>query len=277
MIGWSILALPKRWQFMANTLSPEQNQLLAAMPTQTQRRIFPQLELVSLPANCALYESGMTRRYVYFPTSSIISLEHVLENGASAGISMVGNEGLVGMASFMGSEFSPWRAVSQSAGAAYRLLGSLIKQEFDREADVLRLMLRYSQSRATQMSQMAVCNRHHSIEQQLCRWLLFSLDRLEGNQLHMTQEHISNILGVRREGVTVAANKLYKLGVIEYSRGEITVLDRAKLESMSCECYVVVKRESDRLLPAIPKQLPVLDWVLSKRPSVVNSYAFAAH
>lgn len=226
----------------------QHNRLLATLPVESQRRLFPHLELIKLSPNKTLYESGAVRRYVYFPVDAIISLEHGLENGASAGISIVGKEGAVGLASFMGSEFSPWRAVSQNAGLAQRLLGERMKAEFIRHPDVLQLMLRYAQTRTAQMSQMAACNRHHSIEQQLCRWLLFTLDRTQGNQLHMTQEHIGNILGVRREGVTVAANKLNKAGAIEYSRGAITVLDRFKLEHLSCECYQVVKKDSERLL-----------------------------
>lgn len=234
---------------MTSHCSPVQNQLLAAMSPEAQARLFPHLELVMLTPNTALYDSGTPRRYLYFPVDAIISLDQILENGSSAGISMVGKEGVVGIASIMGSEFSPWRAVSQNAGAAYRLLAAIMQGEFDRHADVLKLMLLYAQSRAVHISQMAACNRHHSIEQQLCRWLLFSLDRVAGNRLHMTQENIGNTLGVRREGVTVAANKLSRNGAIEYSRGEITVLDRSKLECMSCECYDVVKREFDRLLP----------------------------
>ena len=188
-------------------------------------------------------------RHVYFPTDSIVSMLYVMENGASAEISVVGNEGLIGISLFMGGESTPSRAIVQSAGSAYRLLGSRLKEEFNRHGDMLLLMLRYTQSLITQMSQTAVCNRHHSIDQQLCRWLLLSLDRLPSNHLTMTQELIANMLGVRREGVTDAASKLQKLGVIDYSRGQITVLDRPKLEKLSCECYAVVKKETDRLLP----------------------------
>ena len=228
-----------------------------------------------LTRNTALYDSGAPRRHLYFPVDAIISLDQILENGSSAGISMVGNEGVIGIASFMGSEFSPWRAVSQNAGSAYRLLGSIMQDEFARHTDVLKLMLRYTQSRAAQISQIAVCNRHHSIEQQLCRWLLCSLDRMSGNRLHMTQENIGNVLGVRREGVTVAANKLSRNGVIEYSRGEITVLDRSKLEDMSCECYDVVKKEFDRLLPNVMLQgavekAPAFERT-AKKPARTNS------
>lgn len=258
---------------MAIHTLPVHNQLLASMQPEAQERIFPHLELVKLSANTALYESGFPRRHVYFPADVIISLEQILENGASAGISMVGNEGVVGIASFMGSEFSPWRAVSQNAGVAYRLPGALMKAEFDRHSDVLQLMLRYAQSRTAQISQMAVCNRHHSIEQQLCRWLLFSLDRLGGNRLHMTQENIGNILGVRREGVTVAANKLSRHGVIAYSRGDITVLDRPRLECMSCECYDVVRKEFDRLLPNAREAAPMFTLTANKRVAPACVYA----
>ncbi len=245
---------------MASTCSPFQNLLLAAMPAEAQQRIFPHLELIRLPSNTALYEACASVSHVYFPIDSIISLEHVLESGATTGISMVGNEGMVGLASFMGTEFSLWRAVSQSAGFAYRMSGNRMKHEFDLHSDVFHLVLRYAQSRNAQIAQMAVCNRHHSIEQQLCRWLLSSLDRLPGYHLRMTQEHIGAILGVRREGVTVAANKLNRLGIIEYARGEITVLDRRTLECMTCECYEAVTRETDRLLPNRSKRKPVFSW-----------------
>lgn len=234
---------------MPKTPTPQQNYLLAALPTEVQSRLFPYLELVPLPLGQVLYESGDELRDVYFPTDSIVSLLYVMESGASAEISVVGNEGLVGIALFMGGESTPSRAVVQSGGYAYRLLGQRLKDEFNRHGEMLLLMLRYTQSLITQMAQTAVCNRHHSIDQQLCRWLLLSLDRLPSNQLTMTQELIANMLGVRREGVTDAAGKLQKLGVIEYSRGQITVLDRPKLETLSCECYAVVKKETDRLLP----------------------------
>jgi CRP-like cAMP-binding protein len=188
-------------------------------------------------------------RHVFFPTDAIVSLLYVLENGSSAQIAVVGNEGLIGVSVFMGGESTPSRAIVQSAGRAYRLTGQRVKDEFNRHGEMMLLMLRYTQALITQMSQTAVCNRHHSIDQQLCRWLLLSLDRSPGNQLLMTQELISNLLGVRREGVTDAAGKLQRLGVIEYSRGHISVLDRPKLERLSCECYAVVKNETDRLLP----------------------------
>lgn len=237
---------------MPETPSPRQNHLLAALPPDVQERLFPHLELLRLPLGKALYESGDAMRHVYFPTDAIISLLYVMENGASAEISVVGNEGLIGVAVFMGGESTPSRAIVQSAGSVFRLSGQRIKDEFNRHGEMLQLMLRYTQALITQMSQTAVCNRHHSIDQQLCRWLLLSLDRLPSNQLTMTQELIANMLGVRREGVTEAAGKLQKLGVIEYSRGRITVLDRARLEELSCECYAVVKKETDRLLPYVP-------------------------
>ena len=227
---------------------PQHNRLLAALPLESQKRLFNHLELVSLPLGKVMYESGETMRYVYFPTDSIISLLYVMESGASAEISVVGNEGLVGIALFMGGESTPSRAIVQSGGQAYRLPGQRLKDEFNRHGEMLVLMLRYTQSLITQMAQTAVCNRHHSIDQQLCRWLLLSLDRLPNNKVTMTQELIANMLGVRREGVTEAAGKLQKLGVIEYRRGHITVLDRPRLEQLSCECYAVVKKESDRLL-----------------------------
>ena len=238
---------------MSDPLSPYQNHLLAALPAEVQSRLFPALEPVLLPLGKVLYESGDTLRHVYFPTDSIVSLLYVMESGASAEISVVGNEGLIGVALFMGGESTTSRAIVQSAGHGYRLLGSLFKEEFNRHNEMLHLMLRYSQALITQMAQTAVCNRHHSIDQQLCRWLLLSLDRLSGPDLVMTQELIANMLGVRREGVTEAAGKLQKLGVIEYSRGHITVLNRPKLEALCCEFYAVVKKETDRLLPYLPQ------------------------
>lgn len=226
----------------------KQNGLLSALSADVMERLTPGLELVFLPLGKVLYESGDTLRSVYFPTDAIVSLLYVMEDGASAEISVVGNEGIVGIALFMGGESTPSRAVVQSAGTAFRLPGRRLKEEFNRHGELLILMLRYTQSLITQMAQTAVCNRHHSIDQQLCRWLLLSLDRLPDNRLTMTQELIANMLGVRREGVTEAAGKLQKLGVIEYNRGHIRVLDRTALEVLSCECYAVVKRESDRLL-----------------------------
>jgi CRP-like cAMP-binding protein len=229
--------------------NPQQNHLLAALSAIERERLYPHLQLVPMPLGKVLYESGDVMRHVYFPTDSIISLLYVLEDGASAEISVVGNEGLIGVALFMGGETTPSRAIVQSAGFAYRLIGQLLKEEFHRNGGMQLLLLRYTQALLTQMAQTAVCNRHHSVDQQLCRWLLLSLDRLASNKLTMTQELIANMLGVRREGVTDAAGKLQKLGVIQYARGRITVLDRPKLEKLCCECYAVVKRETDRLLP----------------------------
>lgn len=237
---------------MTNDVSPLQNHLLAALTQEIQERLIPHLERVTLPLGKVLYESGDALRHVYFPTDAIVSLLYVMEDGASAEISVVGNEGLIGVAVFMGGESTPSRAIVQSAGHAYRLPGQKLKDEFNRHGEMLQLMLRYTLALITQMAQTAVCNRHHSIDQQLCRWLLLSLDRLPSNQLSMTQELIANMLGVRREGVTEAAGKLQKLGVIKYSRGHITVLDRPQLEALCCECYAVVKRETDRLLPYLP-------------------------
>ena len=233
---------------MAITLGPRINHLLAALPDAEWQRWKPQLELVDLPLGQVLYESGSTLKHVYFPITAIVSLLYVMENGASAEIAVVGNEGLVGIALFMGGESTPSRAVVQSAGQGYRLKAPAMKLEFER-APVLHLLLRYTQALITQMAQTAVCNRHHSLDQQLCRWLLLSLDRLQGADLVMTQELIANMLGVRREGVTEAAHKLQALGLIQYRRGHITVLNRQGLESRTCECYAVVKKEYDRLLP----------------------------
>lgn len=239
---------PPRYPAMHASPRPSHNHLLAALPADDRQRLVPYLEQVSLALGDVLYEPGDTMRHVYFPTDAIVSLLHVTENGASAEIAVVGNEGLVGIALFMGGESTSSRAVVQSAGLAFRMPGQKLKNEFNRHGDLLLLMLRYTQALITQMSQTALCNRHHSIDQQLCRWLLLSLDRLHGNRLNMTQELIANMLGVRREGVTEAAGKLQRQGVIEYSRGQITVLDRARLERLSCECYLVVKAETDRLL-----------------------------
>jgi CRP-like cAMP-binding protein len=236
---------------MSSAPAPEQNLLLAALPGAAQERLRPHLELVDLPLGAVLYESGESSRQVYFPTNSIVSLLYIMENGASAEISVVGNEGIVGIAVFMGGESTTSRAIVQSAGYAYRLAGQRLKDEFNRHGDLQVLMLRYTQALITQMAQTAVCNRHHAIDQQLCRWLLLSLDRLRANELTMTQELIANMLGVRREGVTEAAGKLQEMGVIDYHRGHITVLDRDKLETLSCECYAVVKTETDRLLPYV--------------------------
>lgn len=234
---------------MAAKHASTQNQLLNALSAEVQQRLFPHLERVEMPLGKVLYESGDIMRYVYFPTDCIVSLLYVMENGSSAEISVVGFDGLIGVALFMGGESTTSRAIVQSAGFAYRLLGQRMKDEFNRHGELLHLMLRYSQALITQMAQTAVCNRHHSIEQQLCRWLLLSLDRLTDNHLVMTQELIANMLGVRREGVTEAAGRLHKQGVIDYSRGHILVTNRPKLERLSCECYGVVKAETDRLLP----------------------------
>jgi CRP-like cAMP-binding protein len=231
-------------------LAPAQNRLLTALPGDDYARLEPQLELVPLPLGWAVYESGGQQHYMYFPTTAIVSLLYVMEDGASAEIAVVGNEGLVGIALFMGGETTPSRAVVQSAGEGYRLRGSALKAEFERGGALQHLLLRYTQALITQMAQTAVCNRHHSVEQQLCRWLLLSLDRLPTKELVMTQELIANMLGVRREGVTQAAGKLQEAGIINYSRGKITVLDRPKLEGLVCECYGVVRRETDRLFPA---------------------------
>ena len=234
---------------MSQEHDPRQNHLLRALPVAESERLLPHLELVPMPLGDVLYESGTALRHVYFPTTSIVSLLYVMEDGASAEIAVVGNEGMVGVALFMGGETTPSRALVQSAGYAYRLKGQVLKEEFHRAAALQHLLLRYTQALLTQMAQTAVCNRHHSVDQQLCRWLLLSLDRLPSNKLSMTQELIANMLGVRREGVTEAAGKLQASGLIRYSRGHITVLDRPSLERQCCECYQVVKKEFDRLLP----------------------------
>jgi CRP-like cAMP-binding protein len=233
---------------------PRQNHLLAALSPDVQSRLFPHLELAELPLRALMYEAGRPMRHVYFPTDSIISMQYLMENGASTAISVVGNEGLLGITLYMGGESTPSRSLVQSAGHAYRLPRLRVKEEFNRHGELLILMLRYTQALITQVAQTAVCNRHHSIDQQLCRWLLLSMDRLAGNRLTMTQEFISNMLGVRRPGVTKAASKLEQLGVISYDRGMIHVLDRARLESLSCECYRVVKKETDLLLHYLPQR-----------------------
>lgn len=230
---------------------PKKNQLLAALPEVEWQRWLPQLECVEMSLGQVLYESGSTLSHVYFPTTSIVSLLYVMENGSSAEIAVVGYEGIVGISLFMGGESTPSRAVVQSAGHGFRLKAQGIKEEFKR-TPVLHLLLRYTQALITQMAQTAVCNRHHSLDQQLCRWLLLSLDRLQGNELVMTQELIANMLGVRREGVTEGALSLQKAGLISYSRGRILVLNRPGLEKRTCECYAVVKKEYDRLLPVEP-------------------------
>src|SRR4051812_20751258 len=232
--------------------TPKDNRLLAALPEEDYRALERALEPVELPLGSAVYESGGEQGYVYFPTSSIVSLLYVLADGASAEIAVTGSEGLVGIALFMGGETTPSRAVVQSGGRGYRLRASVLKTEFERGGALQHLLLRFTQALITQMTQTAVCNRHHAVDQQLCRWLLLSLDRLDTNELVMTQELIANMLGVRREGVTEAAGRLQDEGLIEYSRGRITILDRPHLEARVCECYAVVKKEYDRLLPEVP-------------------------
>lgn len=233
---------------------PQHNHLLAALSPEVQARLFPHLELVPLPLRALMYEAGRPMEHVYFPTDSIVSLQYLMENGESTAILVVGNEGLLGISLFMGGESSPNRSVVQSAGYAFRLPRFKVKEEFNRHGQLLMLMLRYTQSLITQVAQTAVCNRHHSIDQQLCRWLLLSMDRLPDNQLTMTQEFIGTMLGVRREGVNHAAAKLQQQGAICYSRGLIKVLDREKLETLSCECYRVVKKETDILLPYLSQR-----------------------
>jgi CRP-like cAMP-binding protein len=231
--------------------SAHKNQLLDALPTSDYERLASHLELIPMGLGDVLYESGAQLRYVYFPTTSIVSLLYVMEDGASAEIAIVGNEGMLGISLFMGGDTTPSRAVVQSAGHGFRVKAELLKDEFGRFGPTMHLLLRYTQALITQMAQTAVCNRHHSVDQQLCRWLLLSLDRLSSNELIMTQELIANMLGVRREGVTEAAGKLQGAGLIRYHRGRITVLDRPRLEARSCECYQVVKTEFDRLLPYV--------------------------
>jgi CRP-like cAMP-binding protein len=237
--------------------APKKNRLLAALPEESYQALLPHLEPRSLPLGMAVYESGAAQHHVYFPTDCIVSLLYVLADGASAEIAVTGCEGLVGIALFMGGETTPSRAVVQSAGHGYRLRADVLKQEFEKGDELQHLLLRFTQALITQMTQTAVCNRHHAVDQQLCRWLLLSLDRLPSSELVMTQELIANMLGVRREGVTEAAGKLQADGLIDYSRGHIKVLDRRKLEARVCECYAVVKREYDRLLPA-PAAAPQL-------------------
>jgi CRP-like cAMP-binding protein len=235
---------------MASFHDARQNHLLGTLPAKDFNEIAPHLELVPMPLGLVLSESGAVVRYVYFPTTAIVSLLYVMEDGASAEIAVVGNEGVVGVSLFMGGESTPSRAVVQSVGHAYRLKGSFVKEEFHKDISFQKQLLRYTQALITQMAQTAVCNRHHTLDQQLCCWLLLSLDRLPTNELIMTQELIANMLGVRREGVTEAAGNLQRAGLIKYTRGHITVLNRRGLESRSCECYGVVKHEFDRLLPA---------------------------
>jgi CRP-like cAMP-binding protein len=228
---------------------PRRNHLLASLPQDVWERWRPQLEAIDLPLGKVLYESGSAQKFVYFPTSAIVSMLYVLESGSSAEIAVVGMEGMVGISIFMGGGSTPSRAVVQSAGQGFRLSAHVMKEEFHQSGPVMHLMLRYTQALITQMTQTAVCNRHHTLDQQLCRWLLLSLDRLPGSELLMTQELIANMLGVRREGVTESALKLQRAGLISYARGHISVLDRPGLERRTCECYGVVKKEYDRLLP----------------------------
>jgi len=241
---------PEPWNFLMTPIpGPNANQLIASLPAADLPRWLSMLEAVELPLGQVLCESGSTLSHVYFPSTAIVSLLYVMENGASAEIAVVGNEGIVGISLFMGGGSTPSRAVVQSAGQGFRLTAEAIKREFNRAGPVMYLLLRYTQALITQMAQTAVCNRHHSLDQQLCRWLLLSLDRLSSNELVMTQELIANMLGVRREGVTESALKLQQAGLIRYARGRISVLDRGGLERRTCECYAVVKKEYDRLLP----------------------------
>ena len=248
---WSLCTTRARAQerHVTEPSDPRQNQLLARLPAAEWERWQPQLELIDMPLGKVLYESGEQLSFVHFPTTAIVSLLYVLDSGASAEIAVTGFDGVVGISIFMGGGSTPSRAVVQSAGKGYQLPAAAIQDEFAHSSPVMHLMLRYTQALITQMSQTAVCNRHHSLDQQLCRWLLLSLDRLPSNELVMTQELISNMLGVRREGVTEAALKLQSAGIIRYTRGRISVLDRPKLEERTCECYRVVKKEYDRLLP----------------------------
>jgi CRP-like cAMP-binding protein len=254
--GGRALSLPLRGKLRTAAPaghSPHQNHLLDALPANDYDRILGHLELVPMALGDVLYESGAKLRYVYFPTTSIVSLLYVMEDGASAEIAIVGNEGMLGISLFMGGDTTPSRAVVQSAGFGFRLKADLLKNEFERFGPAMHLLLRYTQALITQMAQTAVCNRHHSVDQQLCRWLLLSLDRLQSNDLTMTQELIANMLGVRREGVTEAAGKLQDAGLINYRRGRISVVNRPGLEARVCECYQVVKTEFDRLLPYVAR------------------------
>ncbi len=235
----------------AASTSPQRNHLLAALPAEVQARLFPHLVAVSLPMGSVLYECGAVQRDVYFPIDSLVAMLYLDEDGGSAEVSLVGNEGLVGLPAFMGGHSSPWVVVVQGAGLAYRLPGEALKAEIARHSDVLSLMLRYTQALMAQICQTAVCNRHHSIDQQLCRWLLRCLDRLPTAEIAMSQEVMASMLGVRREGVTIAAGKLKKLGLIRYRRGRIAVPNRRALEDLTCECYATVKAETDRLLPCL--------------------------
>ncbi len=266
---------------IAAPTDPRTNQLLAALPDSEWLRWQPHLEQVTMPLGQVLYEPGATLGHVYFPTNSIVSLLYVMANGASAEIAVVGYEGIVGISLFMGGESTPSRAVVQSAGDGFRLRSQMMKEEFNRAGPVLHLFLRYTQALITQMAQTAVCNRHHSLDQQLCRWLLLSLDRLQANELVMTQELIANMLGVRREGVTEGALKLQQAGLIRYARGRITVLDRPGLEKRTCECYAVVKKEYDRLLPphrqftSMGRRIPALTMYAARQSHGENAWILA--
>lgn len=242
---------PRIWERkpVASPRDPRQNHVIAALPAEDYARLAPSFEPVPMPLGDVLYEPGTQMAHVYFPTTAIVSLLYVMENGQSAEIAVVGSEGIVGVSLFMGGNTTPSRGIVQSAGHAYRLKGKLLKEEFYRAGPMQRLLLRYTQALLTQMAQTAACNRHHTIDQQLCRWLLLCIDRLPADNLEMTQELIANMLGVRREGVTEAAGRLRKSGLITYSHGKITVLDRAGMEARVCECYGVVRKEFDRLLP----------------------------
>jgi len=234
---------------IVDSLDVEKNSLLSALPGPVRDNWLPHLESIEMPLSQVVYEPGAILSHVYFPTTAIVSLLYVMENGAAAEIAVVGNEGIVGISQFMGGKSTPSRAVVQSAGQSLRLNAEILEREFNRAGPVLHLLLRYTQALITQMAQTAVCNRHHTLDQQLCRWLLLSLDRLQGDELAMTQELIANMLGVRREGVSEAALKLQSAGLIKYARGHIKILDRAGLENRTCECYAVVKKEYERLLP----------------------------
>ena len=242
---------------MGFTERPQKNHLLAALTDSEWQRWQPHMEAVDMPLGQLLHEPGVTVAYAYFPTTAVVSLLYVMQNGASAEIAVVGKEGIVGISLFMGGEFTFSTAVVHSAGQGYRLEARVMKDEFNRAGPVLHLLLRYTQALITQMSQTAVCNRHHSVDQQLCRWLLLSLDRLDGSDLVMTQALIASMLGVRRKGVTEAAYALQAAGLIRYARGHISVLDRVGLEKRVCECYAVVKQEYDRLLPNPPAPMPL--------------------
>ena len=242
--------------------SPSHNHLLAALPAAEFERLSPQLELILLPLGEMLYEPGEQLQYAYFPTTAIVSLHYVMESGASAETAGVGNEGVVGIALFMGGDTTPSSAVVRTAGHGYRLAGNLLKQEFNRAGLMRRLLLRYTQALMTQMNQTAACNRHHTVEQQLCRWLLLTLDRVSSRELIMTQELVANMLGVRREGITEAAGKLQRAGFIRYRRGHIAVLDRSGLETRACECYAVVKNELNRLMSDVRHRQGVVSAVV---------------